>query len=46
MRRIEKLENLLVLKEAIRGFVEKDGRKVSEERLEEFMKDLGGSYLK
>lgn len=38
--RIEKLWDLLEIKEAIRGMVEKDGRKVDEERLSTFMKSL------
>lgn len=40
MSRIEKLENLLAIKEAVRDMVEKDGRKVDEERLSKFMKSL------
>ena len=40
MTKIEKLENLLEVKEAVREMVEKDGRKVDEERLNEFMKSL------
>lgn len=40
MNKIEKLENLLEVKEAVREMVEKDGRKVDEERLNEFMKSL------
>lgn len=38
--RIEKLMDLLEVKEAIRDTVEKDGRKVDEERLSTFMKSL------
>lgn len=40
MNKIEKLENLLEVKEAVREMVEKDGRKVDEERLCRFMKGL------
>lgn len=40
MSRIEKLKNLLDIKDAIREMVEKDGRKVDEERLCRFMKGL------
>jgi len=40
MSRIEKLKNLLDIKDAIREMVEKDGRKVDEERLCGFMKSL------
>ena len=38
--RIEKLWDLLEIKEAVREMVEKDGRKVNEERLNGFMKSL------
>lgn len=38
--RIEKLWDLLEIKEAVREIVEKNGRKVNEERLNEFMKSL------
>ena len=40
MNRIEKLEKLLDIKDAIRKMVEKDGRKVDEERLSRFMRGL------
>lgn len=40
MSRIEKLKNLLDIKDAIREMVKKDGRKVDEERLCGFMKSL------
>ena len=40
MNRIEKLMDLLEVKEAIRDMVKKDGRKVDEERLSMFMKSL------
>lgn len=40
MTKIEKLENLLEVKEAIRDMIEKDGGKVNEERLSTFMKSL------
>ena len=40
MNRIEKLMDLLEIKEAIRDMVEKDGRKVDEERLCGFMRSL------
>lgn len=46
MSRIEKLENLLAIKEAVREMVEKDGRKVNEERLNGLMKSVGDSYMK
>ena len=46
MSRIEKLENLLEVKEAIHEMVEKDGRKVNEERLNGFMKSVCDSYMK
>ena len=47
MSRIEKLENLLAVKMAVRNIVEKEGQEsVSEERLDEFMKSIGNSYLK
>ena len=38
--RIEKLWDLLEIKEAVREMVEKDGRKINEERLSTFMKSL------
>lgn len=40
MSQIEKLKNLLDIKDVIREMVEKDGRKVDEERLCGFMKSL------
>lgn len=40
MSRIENLEKLLEIKDAIRKMVEKDGRKVDEERLCRFMRDI------
>lgn len=40
MTKIEKLWDLLEVKEAIRDMVEKDGRKINDERLNGFMKSL------